>query len=321
MKTQITPFLMFEGRAEEAIGFYVSLFDDAHAAMNVNRNVVPRGNDFAVLAFGRVERGAHVGIGAHEHHQRIGLRPDRGPLRIGAREMRDQPAVRRGFVFEQHRHVACEKFTVVPGHERAEPRGANRCTNGAWIGLAEMRRNVHAGPLCPRACCAMPAAMRHERGRLNRISPTMRAVVQRVTSAAVTIDGTVAGAIERGLVVLLGVAVDDTDADVVQMADKLAGLRIFADGTGAMNRSVSETGGAFLVISQFTLLGDTRKGRRPSFISAARGDEANARYEAVIARLRASGLQVETGRFGADMAVALVNDGPVTILIDTKKRF
>ncbi|MGB8267108.1 MAG: D-aminoacyl-tRNA deacylase [Candidatus Velthaea sp.] len=145
--------------------------------------------------------------------------------------------------------------------------------------------------------------------------------MQRVTSAAVTIDGTVAGAIERGLVVLLGVAVDDTDADVVQMADKLAGLRIFADGTGAMNRSVSETGGAFLVISQFTLLGDTRKGRRPSFISAARGDEANARYEAVIARLRASGLQVETGRFGADMAVALVNDGPVTILIDTKKRF
>jgi D-tyrosyl-tRNA(Tyr) deacylase len=149
----------------------------------------------------------------------------------------------------------------------------------------------------------------------------VRAVVQRVTSASVTIDGAVVGAIGRGLLVLLGVAVDDDPPDEVQMAEKLANLRIFADDAGLMNRSVLDAGGDVLVVSQFTLLGDTRKGRRPSFVAAARGDEANARYESVVARLRALGLRVETGRFGADMAVALVNDGPVTILIDTKKAF
>ncbi len=149
----------------------------------------------------------------------------------------------------------------------------------------------------------------------------MRAVVQRVTHASVTIDGAVTGEIGAGLLVLLGVAVDDDAPDEVQMADKLANLRIFVDDDDLMNRSVIDTGGSVLVVSQFTLLGDTRKGRRPSFVAAARGDEANARYEAVIARLRALGLRVETGRFGADMAVALVNDGPVTILIDTKKAF
>jgi len=144
----------------------------------------------------------------------------------------------------------------------------------------------------------------------------VRAVVQRVTSASVTIGDTLTGSIGHGLLVLVGVSVDDTVADEAQLADKIAHLRIFADETGAMNRSVRDVGGAVLVVSQFTLLGDTRKGRRPSFIAAARGDEANARYESVVAHLRAGGLQVETGRFGADMAVALVNDGPVTILLE-----
>jgi D-tyrosyl-tRNA(Tyr) deacylase len=149
----------------------------------------------------------------------------------------------------------------------------------------------------------------------------VRAVVQRVTSASVTIDRTVVGEIRAGLLVLLGVAVDDEATDAGQMAEKVANVRIFGDEDGMMNRSVIDIGGSVLVVSQFTLLGDTRKGRRPSFVAAARGDEANARYEAVVARLRALGLRVETGRFGADMTVALVNDGPVTILIDTKKAF
>ena len=149
----------------------------------------------------------------------------------------------------------------------------------------------------------------------------MRAVVQRVTSASVTIDGAVVGEIGIGLLVLLGVAVDDEAADEAQLAEKLANLRIFADEAGLMNRSVIDAGGSVLVDSQFTLLGDTRKGRRPSFVAAARGDAASARYESVVAQLRGMGLRVETGRFGADMAVALVNDGPVTILIDTKKAF
>jgi D-tyrosyl-tRNA(Tyr) deacylase len=149
----------------------------------------------------------------------------------------------------------------------------------------------------------------------------VRAVVQRVTRASVTIDGIVVGEIGAGLLVLLGVAVDDDGPDEMQMAEKLANLRIFGDADGMMNRSVIDIGGSVLVVSQFTLLGDTRKGRRPSFVAAARGDAANARYESVVTRLRALGLRVETGRFGADMAVALVNDGPVTILIDTKKAF
>jgi D-tyrosyl-tRNA(Tyr) deacylase len=146
----------------------------------------------------------------------------------------------------------------------------------------------------------------------------MRAVVQRVTQASVTIGETVSGAIERGLMVLVGVAVDDTEADAKMLAAKVVGLRIFADAAGAMNLDLAAAGGAVLLVSQFTLLGDTRHGRRPSFTGAARGEAANALYERVASELRGAGVRVETGVFGADMQVALVNDGPVTILLDTQ---
>jgi D-tyrosyl-tRNA(Tyr) deacylase len=149
----------------------------------------------------------------------------------------------------------------------------------------------------------------------------MRAVVQRVTQASVRVDGETLGTIDRGFMVLLGVALDDTEDDARFMAAKIAGLRIFDDEHGAMNRALAEVDGAILLISQFTLLGDARRGRRPSFIDAARGEPAEALYERVGALLRESGLRVETGRFGADMAVALTNDGPVTILLDSKKTF
>jgi D-tyrosyl-tRNA(Tyr) deacylase len=149
----------------------------------------------------------------------------------------------------------------------------------------------------------------------------VRAVVQRVTRASVTVAGAVTGAIGRGFVVLVGVAVDDGERDAVALAQKVAGLRVFDDENGAMNLSLGDAGGEVLLVSQFTLLGDVRKGRRPSFITAARGEGAQRLYELVAATLRAAGLQVETGVFGAEMAVELVNDGPVTILIDTKRTF
>jgi D-aminoacyl-tRNA deacylase len=149
----------------------------------------------------------------------------------------------------------------------------------------------------------------------------MRAVVQRVTRASVRVAGEAVGAIERGFVVLVGVGIDDGDADADALASKIAGLRVFGDANGAMNLALADVGGAVLVVSQFTLLGDVRKGRRPSFIAAARGEQAERLYERVAAKLRESGLRVETGVFGADMAVELVNDGPVTILIDTKRAF
>jgi D-tyrosyl-tRNA(Tyr) deacylase len=149
----------------------------------------------------------------------------------------------------------------------------------------------------------------------------MRAVIQRVTSASVTVDGEVIGAIEKGLLVLLGVAQEDTDDDARQMAEKVAQLRIFEDADGKMNLSVEETGGAVLVVSQFTLLGDCRKGRRPSFIAAALPDVAERLYETFAANLGSRGLRVATGKFRANMQVALVNDGPVTILLDSKKVF
>jgi D-tyrosyl-tRNA(Tyr) deacylase len=149
----------------------------------------------------------------------------------------------------------------------------------------------------------------------------MRAVVQRVTRASVTVAGAVTGAIGRGFVVLVGVAVDDGERDAAALAQKVAGLRVFDDEHGAMNLGLADAGGAVLLVSQFTLLGDVRKGRRPSFITAARGAGAQRLYELVAATLRAGGLHVETGVFGAEMAVELVNDGPVTILIDTKRAF
>ncbi|MEA2720066.1 MAG: D-aminoacyl-tRNA deacylase [Candidatus Eremiobacteraeota bacterium] len=149
----------------------------------------------------------------------------------------------------------------------------------------------------------------------------MRAVVQRVTRASVRVGDEIAGAVERGFVALVGVAVDDTEADADALAHKIAGLRVFDDANGAMNLALADVGAAVLVVSQFTLLGDVRKGRRPSFIAAARGEQAERLYERVAELLRERGLHVETGVFGANMAVELVNDGPVTILIDTKRAF
>jgi len=144
----------------------------------------------------------------------------------------------------------------------------------------------------------------------------MRAVLQRVSRASVTVEGEAVGAIGPGLLVLLGVAPDDTTARIAWMADKAANLRIFADGEGKMNRSLLESGGAMLVVSQFTLYGDTRKGRRPSFTGAAGPEVAVPLYEAFLAAVRGLGVRVEAGRFGADMQVELVNDGPVTLVVD-----
>jgi D-tyrosyl-tRNA(Tyr) deacylase len=149
----------------------------------------------------------------------------------------------------------------------------------------------------------------------------MRAVVQRVSAASVTVAGEVVGEIGPGLCVLLGVAADDTDADVEYTAAKVVGLRIFPDEDDKMNRSLSEAGGAMLVVSQFTLYGDCRKGRRPSFITAAPPEQADAMYQTFVEAVRGQGIRVETGRFRAMMDVALVNDGPVTLLVDSRKTF
>jgi len=144
----------------------------------------------------------------------------------------------------------------------------------------------------------------------------MKAVVQRVKRASVTVDGEVTGAIEQGLLVLLGIHQDDTDDKIEKMAGRLARLRIFEDDEGKMSRSVQDVGGAILVVSQFTLCADTKKGNRPSFIESARPEKAEPMYEAVVEALRALDVPVETGRFAAMMDVELVNDGPVTILFD-----
>ncbi|HEX2057512.1 MAG TPA: D-aminoacyl-tRNA deacylase [Actinomycetota bacterium] len=149
----------------------------------------------------------------------------------------------------------------------------------------------------------------------------MRAVVQRVSRAKVSVDGRVTGECGPGALVLLGIAPDDGAAEVSWIADKVANLRIFNDDEGKMNRSLLETGGAALVVSQFTLYGDARKGRRPSFIRAAQGPEAEALYEDVVAAFRAVGIETATGEFGAMMDVELVNEGPVTILLDSEKTF
>lgn len=145
----------------------------------------------------------------------------------------------------------------------------------------------------------------------------MRAVIQRVKSASVTVDGATVGAIGPGLLVLLAVAQGDTEAEAAWLVEKILGLRIFEDAAGKMNRSLLDTGGALLVVSQFTLYGDTRKGRRPSFDRAARPDLANRLYEHFVLLARARGVQVETGVFQAMMQVALINDGPVTLICDT----
>ena len=148
----------------------------------------------------------------------------------------------------------------------------------------------------------------------------MRAVLQRVLSADVTVDGRRVGAIGSGVLVLLGVEAGDGPSDVAYTVDKIAELRCFADEAGRMNKSVAAIGGGVLVVSQFTLCGDTRKGRRPSFDAAAPPEEARLLYEDVVRQLRARALPVETGEFQANMAVALINDGPVTFLVDSRKR-
>ena len=149
----------------------------------------------------------------------------------------------------------------------------------------------------------------------------MRAVVQRVSESSVTVNGEVTGRIGSGLLVLLGVAQDDSQDDAVFMAQKIAALRVFPDDQGRMNHSLVETGGAMLVVSQFTLLGDCRKGRRPSFVCAALPMHAQELYCAFVAEVEGQGIHVETGRFREHMDVALVNDGPVTLLLDSRKQF
>jgi D-tyrosyl-tRNA(Tyr) deacylase len=149
----------------------------------------------------------------------------------------------------------------------------------------------------------------------------MRAVVQRVSRAEVRVEQRVVGSIGAGFLVLLGVGKEDTVADAAYLAEKTAGLRVFQDAEGKMNASLADIGGAVLVVSQFTLYGDCRKGRRPSFDQAAPPDLANRLYEQYVALLRQSGLKVETGLFQAMMKVELVNDGPVTLLLDSKKVF
>ncbi len=147
----------------------------------------------------------------------------------------------------------------------------------------------------------------------------MRAVLQRVSRASVVVGDEVIGAVGLGLLVLLGVAPDDTEDDVRRLADKIVGLRIFADEADKMNRSVADVGGGVLVVSQFTLYGDCRKGRRPSFVGAAGPEIAVPLYEAFVNAIRAQGIPVATGRFGAMMRVELVNEGPVTLILDTKE--
>jgi len=149
----------------------------------------------------------------------------------------------------------------------------------------------------------------------------MRAVVQRVSRARVTVNGEITGEIGVGLLVLLGVGAGDTRADADYLAEKTIGLRIFEDAGGKMNLSVADVGGALLVVSQFTLYGDARRGKRPSFDAAAPPGEARELYEYFVEKVRAAGLRSETGRFQETMQVELVNEGPVTILLDSAKVF
>lgn len=149
----------------------------------------------------------------------------------------------------------------------------------------------------------------------------MRAVIQRTNSSSVTSDGVETGRIGKGLTVLLGVGREDTEKDVQYMADKITNLRIFEDSDDKLNLSVKDIGGSLLVVSQFTLYGDARHGRRPSFTNAAAPEEANRLYELFVTTVREMGIPVETGRFRIHMVVSLANDGPVTILLDSKKVF
>lgn len=149
----------------------------------------------------------------------------------------------------------------------------------------------------------------------------MRAVIQRVEQASVSVEGEIKGQVGAGFLVLIGVEEGDGEADFKYIADKVPNLRVFEDDQGKMNRSLLDVGGEVLAVSQFTLLGDARGGRRPSFIAAARPETANPMYERLVAHWRTQGIRVETGVFGAHMKVSLVNDGPVTILLDSRRQF
>lgn len=149
----------------------------------------------------------------------------------------------------------------------------------------------------------------------------MRAVIQRVERASVSVEGEIRGQVGAGFLVLIGVEEGDGDADFKYIADKVPNLRVFEDDQGKMNRSLMDVGGEVLAVSQFTLLGDARGGRRPSFIAAARPETADPMYERLVGHWRAQGIRVETGVFGAHMKVSLINDGPVTILLDSRRRF
>src|SRR6202041_1145320 len=149
----------------------------------------------------------------------------------------------------------------------------------------------------------------------------MRAVVQRVSRAQVVIDGEIAGQIGLGLLILLGVGHDDTEVDANYLAEKIAGLRVFEDAEGKMNRSAQDVGGSVLAVSQFTLYGDVRRGKRPSFDAAAPPEKARQLYEFFVEQIRSAGLHCETGHFQEMMKVELVNEGPVTILLDSQKAF
>lgn len=148
----------------------------------------------------------------------------------------------------------------------------------------------------------------------------MRALIQRVSGASVSVEGKIIGHISKGFLLLLGVAEEDSETDLEYLIKKVPALRVFPDHDGKMNLSIEEVQGEFLVVSQFTLIADTAKGNRPSFFQAAKPDKANAYYEKFIEKLKNTGLRVQTGKFGADMQVSLVNDGPVTILIDSKDK-
>lgn len=149
----------------------------------------------------------------------------------------------------------------------------------------------------------------------------MRAVVQRVTESNVTVDGETVGAIGPGIMVLIGVSTEDTDKDLKYIVEKVPNLRIFDDENGVMNKSLLDAGGSILAVSQFTLYGDARGGRRPSYIHAAKPEMANELYERAVAAWKDLGIHVETGRFRTEMKVSLINDGPVTILLDSERTF
>ena len=166
-----------------------------------------------------------------------------------------------------------------------------------------------------------PSPCHLQPGAITEKLDAMRAVVQRVSRAQVTVEGEIVGQIGRGLLVLLGVAATDAESDAVYLADKISGLRIFEDASGKMNLAVSQVGGEALVVSQFTLYGDVRRGKRPSFDASAPAPQARQLYEYFVDRIRATGLPCQTGKFQETMQVELVNDGPVTILIDSTKTF